>query len=80
MAHQVSLSELDHDFLDHDSVLDCTQVCGGPTVSELEDQYAKNPTILLGRVSLNARRDVRRIAKESELLSAREIESILAIW
>lgn len=80
MAHQVSLEKQDNPFLRHDSVLDCSQVVGGPSLSELEDAYLKNPGVLMGRVGAKGRRAVRSVISKSELLSAKEISAILAIW
>lgn len=80
LAHQVSLGKQDNSFLRHDSVLDCSQVVGGPSMSELEDAFLKNPSVLMGRISSNGRRAVRSVVSKSELLSSREIAAILAIW
>lgn len=80
MAHQVDLLEADHEFLSHDSVLDCSQVVGGPTASELEDLFLADEGLLLGRLATNCRRTARRVVQASDLLSPKEIAAILAIW
>lgn len=79
-AHQVEMLEKDHGFLNHDSVIDCSQLIGGPTASELEDLHTQNEGVLLGRVITSTRRSVRHIVKESDLLSTKDIAAILAIW
>ena len=80
LAHQAQLSLTDHSFLKRDSVMDCSEILGGPSASDLEDMYAKDDRVLLGRICTDARRNVRRIVGESELLSAKEIAAILEAW
>lgn len=81
VTHQVELRQTDNlGFLSHDSVIDCSMVMGGPTMSELEDLYAKDPGILRGRVSTPGRRAVRAVVKGSDLLNGYEIKAICAIW
>ena len=80
-AHQVLLKQSEHpEFLKEDSYLDCTQIFGGLTASELEDLIAAGHRVELGRISTNARREVRRVIKDSELLTPHEIKAILAVW
>lgn len=80
-AHQITLKHSEHaDFLKVDSVLDCSQIFGGATTSDIEDLLVKGKRVVLGRLSPNARRNVRRAVRDSELLSPVEIEAILAIW
>lgn len=80
MGHQVSLGVDDNKFLHHPSVLDCSQIVGGPTVSELEDLYQKDPSISRGRIGTAGRRAVRKIVGESSILSAKDIKAVLAVW
>jgi len=80
MAHQVDLREVDYRFLGHDSVLDCSQLGGGPTASELEDILLKDPRAHLGRIEVSTRRVVRHIVQHSDLLASKEIAAVLAIW
>lgn len=80
MAHQVELLARDHSFLKRDSVLDCSQLVGGPTLSELEDLYESQSPLVLGRVAASPRRAVRSVVGSSELLTGKEQKAILAIW
>lgn len=79
-AHQLTAKLSENSFLHHDSVLDTSQVFGGPTASELEDLFHKNPNILLGDISVNLRRAARHAIEHSEVLSKREIETLLGAW
>lgn len=80
LAHQVGLLQKDHGFLSRNSVLDCSQLSGGPTASELEDMYQDAPAILLGRIQTSPRRAVRAVVAKSNLLTPAEIKAILGIW
>ncbi|MCC4587069.1 hypothetical protein LL962_08135 [Xanthomonas sp. NCPPB 1067] len=80
MGHQVQLLQGEHYFLRRDSVLDCSELVGGPTASDLEDRYAQDARVLLGRLSTPARRAVRAVTKDSVLLSGKEVVAIQGAW
>lgn len=80
LAHQVGLLQKEHGFLSRNSVLDCSQLSGGPTASELEDMYQGDPKILLGRIQTSPRRAVRTVVAKSNLLTPAEIKAILGVW
>jgi hypothetical protein len=80
-GHQLAISPSDkNEFLHHDSVLDLSELCGGPTASELEDLYEKDPRILKGQLAIRSRRAARHIIEYSELLTSREVKSLLELW
>lgn len=79
-AHQAQLTKEDHDFLGHDSFLDCSELMGGPTGSDLEDLHADDGSVLMGTVSVEARRNVRRIIESSILLTDNEKQALLLLW
>lgn len=76
----VQLRQNEHAFLHHDSLMDCTQLMGGPTASDLEDLYQKSPDILKGNIAIGARRAGRHVIQSSALLSQAEISALLSIW
>lgn len=80
LRHQAELLAAEHGFLHHDSVLNCSEVFGGPTASDLEDMYSNDEAVLLGRLSPSAMQQVRGIVEGSELLSPKEIAAVLACW
>lgn len=80
MTHQIRLAQVQHPFLRRDSVLDCSQVVGGYTASELEDAYNADPGMLIGTVDVTPRTTARSIIANSEILTGREIADILAEW
>jgi hypothetical protein len=80
MRHQIALPEADHRFLGHDSVLDCSDLKGGLTASDLEDEFNKNSAVLRGSISSKARRAARYAITHSALLTQAEIEELLALW
>lgn len=80
MGHQVAIREADHGFLNHDSVIDCTEVYGGPSASDLEDIWTKDHRVHIGRIETSARRAVRHVVQHSVLLSPNEMAAILRIW
>jgi hypothetical protein len=79
-AHQVLMKLGEHPFFRHDSHMDCTELLGGPTGSDLEDLHAKNSGVLCGIVSVAVQRNVRRIARDSILLPEREKTALLSVW
>lgn len=80
MAHQVLLKAADHNFLTYDSYLDCSQLLGGFTSQELEEQHALNPAILLGQIAPSARLAVKAVVTNSTLLTQRDQREFLACW
>ncbi len=80
MKHQVELTEADHRFLRHDSVLDVSTVMGGDTIDELREKYAENQNIYLGQIAPEPRAVLRTIVADSRVLTEREKAAILDAW
>ncbi len=79
-AQLVSITARDHKFLDHDSLMDCTELLGGFTGSDLEDLYAKDSSVLIGVLSHHVCRTARKVIRESPLLSKAERDALLVLW
>jgi len=69
-----------HEFLSHDSWLDCSELIGGWTAAELEDQIGSEPECCIGRLSPKMLTAVRELVSVSRLLSDRDKTSILQQW
>lgn len=80
MASILHLSKEDCGFLDHDSVLDCTELLGGCSAQELEDAANASPSAARGRLDINIRRAVRAIISESKVLSSADKAKLLQLW
>jgi hypothetical protein len=78
--HQLAVTCADHAFLHHDSVLDLSQLMGGPASGELENSYSKDKSVLLGALANNSRRAARSVIQRSTLLTPKEIATLLALW
>ena len=79
-VHQLPANAGENSFLHHDSILDTSQLLGGHTASDLEDLYQKDSNVLLGVVCAKLRRHARHVIENSEVLSKREIDSLLSVW
>ena len=69
-----------HDFLAHDSWLDCSELIGGWTAAELEDQITKEPECEVGRLMPKMLKVVRGLVTNSRLISERDKQMILQQW
>jgi hypothetical protein len=78
--HVLSLPNGSHEFLTHDSWLDCSELIGGWTASELEDRLADDPDCDIGRLMPQMLKAVRTLVSESRLLSERDKRLILEQW
>lgn len=65
-----------HSFLKYDSLLDCTTVLGGYSLSDLETQFEKDPAVLMGSLDQPTTELVREAVKASPTLTAIEISWI----
>jgi hypothetical protein len=79
--HIISLpQDGSHIFLTHDSWLDCSELIGGWTASELEDQITEEPECAICRLVPKILKAVREVVTNSRLLSERDKQMIIGQW
>lgn len=78
--HLISLPKGTHNFLGHDSWLDCSELIGGWTGAELRTKIDKDPSIYICKLNPNILAQVRKVVSDSRILSARDKALIMAQW
>lgn len=78
--HLLPIPRGTHDFLPHDSWLDCSEAIGGRTAAELEGEIAKTPECHVGKLAASLIKEVRQTVARSRILSARDKRLILEQW
>ena len=76
----ITVPYCDHNCLNHDSYLDCTDVHGGYTPDELELAFTQNPQIVRGHLSEACRQEMLGEVNESRLLPQIKKDWILAAF
>jgi hypothetical protein len=74
---QVTMQVAQHEFMDHDSHIDCSRVRSFLT-DEIVADLLSRPEWVLGNASENCRRDIMAGIKATETLSVAEVEKICA--
>ena len=77
LACQVTPVPADHDFLDHDSFLNCAEV-REMTRQEIVDQLVADPTRNKGEVSAHVRVEVVRVVRQAKSVSSIHKQRIMA--
>lgn len=80
MQHQLVIRVDEHPFLVHESYLDCSNVLGGPTLTELAAQCESNPRTRIGTLASAPRAQLRDIVIGSRVLTERDKRLLVACW
>jgi hypothetical protein len=76
---QVPMPVSAHDFMDHDSFVDCSRIRSYPTAVVLAD-LCRQPDWVLGQISPALRQDIATALKFAPTLSAAEIAEVCAVF